>query len=45
MSASEELDDVDGEEFPANMQSHLNLALLDVGEDSLSIGSTNLMSR
>ncbi|PSS24932.1 Receptor-like serine/threonine-protein kinase [Actinidia chinensis var. chinensis] len=45
VSASEELDDVDGEEFPANMQSHLNLALLDVGEDSLSIGSTNLMSR
>ncbi|XP_057495381.1 protein kinase STUNTED-like isoform X2 [Actinidia eriantha] len=45
VSASEELDDVDGEEFPGNMQSHLNMALLDEGEDSLSIGITNLMSR
>lgn len=35
-SSSEELDAVDGEEFPTNMQSHLNLVLLDLEEDSLS---------
>jgi hypothetical protein len=38
--ASEELDAVDGEAFPTNIQSHLNLALLDLEDDSLSISST-----
>uniref|UniRef100_A0A6N2KUS1 Protein kinase domain-containing protein n=1 Tax=Salix viminalis TaxID=40686 RepID=A0A6N2KUS1_SALVM len=38
--ASEEYDAMDGETFPINIQSHLNLALLDVEDDSLSISST-----
>ncbi|KAJ6775133.1 CALCIUM/CALMODULIN-REGULATED RECEPTOR-LIKE KINASE 2 [Salix purpurea] len=38
--ASEEHDAMDGETFPINIQSHLNLALLDVEDDSLSISST-----
>nr|TKR74257.1 hypothetical protein D5086_0000298600 [Populus alba] len=38
--ASEELDAVDEEAFPTNIQSHLNLALLDLEDDSLSISST-----
>ncbi|KAA8547077.1 hypothetical protein F0562_003506 [Nyssa sinensis] len=36
----EELDLVDGEAFPTNIQSHLNLALQDLEEDSVSTGST-----
>ncbi|CAL5324059.1 hypothetical protein CsSME_00003001 [Camellia sinensis var. sinensis] len=40
-SSSEELDAVHGEEFPTNMQSHLNLALLDLEEDSLSTDSAD----
>ncbi|XP_031287896.1 probable serine/threonine-protein kinase PBL23 isoform X2 [Pistacia vera] len=38
--APEELDLIDGEAFPNNIQSHLNLALLDVDDDTLSISST-----
>ncbi|CAK7354752.1 unnamed protein product [Dovyalis caffra] len=38
--ATEELDAVDGEAFPINIQSHLNIALLDLEDDSLSISST-----
>lgn len=38
--ASEELDAMDGEAFPTNIQSHLNLALLDLEDDSLSTSST-----
>ncbi|KAL9393462.1 hypothetical protein Peur_012747 [Populus x canadensis] len=38
--ASEEHDAMDGETFPSNIQSHLNLALLDLEDDSLSISST-----
>ncbi|XP_052197968.1 LOW QUALITY PROTEIN: protein kinase STUNTED-like [Diospyros lotus] len=41
VSALEEENAVDGEEFPANMQSHLNIALLDLEEESLSTGSTD----
>lgn len=39
--ASEGCDTLDGEAFPdqSNLQSHLNLALLDVEEDSLSMTS------
>lgn len=32
--------EVGGESFPSNIQSHLNLALLDLEDDSLSISST-----
>ncbi|RVW14417.1 putative proline-rich receptor-like protein kinase PERK11 [Vitis vinifera] len=32
--------EVEGESFPSNIQSHLNLALLDLEDDSLSISST-----
>ncbi|KAJ6733648.1 CALCIUM/CALMODULIN-REGULATED RECEPTOR-LIKE KINASE 2 [Salix koriyanagi] len=38
--ASEKLDAVDRDAFPTNIQSHLNLALLDLEDDSLSISST-----
>lgn len=40
VGAPEELDLIDGEAFPNNIQSHLNLALLDVDDDTLSISST-----
>ncbi|KAF2284465.1 hypothetical protein GH714_022056 [Hevea brasiliensis] len=40
VSVSEEVDTVDGEAFPTNILSHLNLALLDLEDDSLSISST-----
>lgn len=40
VGALEELDVIDGEAFSNNIQSHLNLALLDVDDDTLSIGST-----
>ncbi|XP_044509323.1 proline-rich receptor-like protein kinase PERK2 isoform X2 [Mangifera indica] len=40
VGALEELDVIDGEAFPNNIQSHLNLALLDVDDYTLSIGST-----
>lgn len=40
VSASEELDSIDGEASPTNIQSHLNLALLDLDDDSVSAGST-----
>ncbi|KAJ4839362.1 hypothetical protein Tsubulata_043159 [Turnera subulata] len=40
VSESEQNDDVDGDAFPTNIQSHLNLALLDLEDDSLSITST-----
>lgn len=36
---SEELDVVDEEMISTNIQSHLNLALLDLEDDSLSISS------
>lgn len=40
VNASEESDMLDGEACPrSNLQSHLNLALLDVGDDSLSMSS------
>lgn len=39
VSGSEELDAVDGEMISTNIQSHLNLALLDLDDDSLSISS------
>lgn len=32
--------EVEGESFPSNLQSHLNLALLGLEEDTLSVGST-----
>ncbi|XP_038705436.1 probable receptor-like protein kinase At3g17420 isoform X2 [Tripterygium wilfordii] len=34
-----EVDEMDGEAVPTNIQSHLNLALLDLEDDSLSISS------
>ncbi|XP_022750904.1 probable receptor-like protein kinase At5g18500 isoform X2 [Durio zibethinus] len=37
--ASEEVDIVDGEVYPTNIESHLNLALLDLEDDSLSVSS------
>lgn len=40
VSASEELNSIDGEASPTNIQSHLNLALLDLDDDSVSAGST-----
>ncbi|KAK0606024.1 hypothetical protein LWI29_033291 [Acer saccharum] len=40
VSAPEECDIVDGEPTPTNFQSHLNLALLDLDDDSLSTSST-----
>lgn len=40
LSASEEFDRLDDEAYPdPNIQSHLNLALLDVEDDSLSVSS------
>lgn len=36
---SDELDASDGEPLPTNIQSHLNLALLGLEDDSLSVGS------
>lgn len=39
INGSEELDNVDGEMIPTNIQSHLNLALLDLEDDSLSVSS------
>ncbi|KAK4572685.1 hypothetical protein RGQ29_030922, partial [Quercus rubra] len=40
VNASDESDMLDGEACPrSNLQSHLNLALLDVGDDSLSMSS------
>ncbi|CAB4308315.1 unnamed protein product [Prunus armeniaca] len=39
VSASEELEALDGEALPSNIQSHLNLALLDLEDDSLSTSS------
>ena len=40
VSASEELDSIDEEASPTSIQSHLNLALLDLDDDSVSTGST-----
>lgn len=40
VSALEELDSIDGEASPTSIQSHLNLALLDLDDDSVSTGST-----
>ncbi|KAJ9704119.1 hypothetical protein PVL29_005419 [Vitis rotundifolia] len=40
VSAMEGQEEVEGESFPSNIQSHLNLALLDLEDDSLSISST-----
>ena len=37
--ASEEVDIVDEEVYPTNIQSHLNLALLDLEDDSFSVSS------
>ncbi|OMO56044.1 hypothetical protein COLO4_35819 [Corchorus olitorius] len=39
VKASEEVDVVDGEVYPTDMKSHLNLALLDLEDDSLSVSS------
>ncbi|KAJ1401237.1 UspA [Sesbania bispinosa] len=39
-SAPEELDGFDEEPVPTNIQSHLNLALLDLEDDAVSISST-----
>ncbi|KAF3440618.1 hypothetical protein FNV43_RR18902 [Rhamnella rubrinervis] len=39
VNGSDETDSVDGEMIPSNIQSHLNLALLDLEDDSLSISS------
>lgn len=36
---TDELDASDGEPLPTNIQSHLNLALLGLEDDSLSVGS------
>ncbi|GAV69118.1 Pkinase domain-containing protein/Usp domain-containing protein [Cephalotus follicularis] len=41
VNASEELDLMDGKVNPTNIQSHLNLALLDLEDNSLSISSTD----
>ncbi|XAR62218.1 Non-specific serine/threonine protein kinase [Bertholletia excelsa] len=38
VNALEDVDDVNGEGFPANIQSHLNMALLNIEEDSHSDG-------
>ncbi|KAG2716160.1 hypothetical protein I3760_03G110900 [Carya illinoinensis] len=40
LSTSEEVDVLDGESFVANIQSHLNVALLDVEDDSHSSSSS-----
>lgn len=41
VNAPEDLDDgLDGESVPTNIQSHLNLALLDMEDDSVSVSST-----
>ncbi|KAK9291779.1 hypothetical protein L1049_019729 [Liquidambar formosana] len=40
VNALEELDAMDGEAFPSDIQSHLNLALLDLEDDSLSVSSS-----
>lgn len=39
VSASDELDALDGEAVPTNIKSHLNMALLDLEDDSLSTSS------
>ncbi|XP_004289287.1 PREDICTED: probable receptor-like serine/threonine-protein kinase At5g57670 [Fragaria vesca subsp. vesca] len=39
VSASDELDALDGEVVPTNIKSHLNMALLDLEDDSLSTSS------
>ncbi|XP_077231790.1 protein kinase STUNTED-like [Tasmannia lanceolata] len=45
VSASEEFDSLDDEAYPApNIQSYLNLALLDVEDDSLSIDSSDYLT-
>lgn len=40
VSASEDLDIIDEESTPMNFQSHLNLALLDLDDDTLSPSSS-----
>lgn len=40
VSAMEGHEEGEEESFPSNIQSHLNLALLDLEDDSLSISST-----
>ncbi|XP_030543696.1 protein kinase STUNTED [Rhodamnia argentea] len=40
INSSEELDEMDGEDSPVSIQSHLNLALQDLEDDSLSVSST-----
>lgn len=40
VSAPQEIDGADGEPVPTNIQSHLNLALLDLEDDAVSISST-----
>ena len=40
VSGPEELDSFDGEPVPINIQSHLNLALLDLEDDTVSVSST-----
>lgn len=40
INSSEELDELDGEDSPVSIQSHLNLAFQDLEDDSLSISST-----
>ena len=40
LCTSEEFDDLDGEAFPSNIQSYLNMALLDLEDDSLSVSSS-----
>ncbi|XP_056159218.1 protein kinase STUNTED-like isoform X2 [Syzygium oleosum] len=40
INSSEELDEMDGEDSPVSIQSHLNLAFQDLEDDSLSVSST-----
>lgn len=41
LRASEEIDALDGEAVSANIQSHLNVALLDIEDDSVSTSSSD----
>jgi len=40
VNAPQELDSFDEEPVPTNIQSHLNLALMDLEDDTVSISST-----
>ncbi|KAK3411366.1 hypothetical protein EUGRSUZ_I00126 [Eucalyptus grandis] len=41
INSSEELDEMEGEDSPVSIQSHLNLAFQDLEDDSLSVSSTD----